>query len=249
MPGEITHHLAAAGRMADMDRILQVQMLGHSREVVGVMVQVVAVGNLRRAAMAATVMRDDAITLAQEEQHLRVPVVRRKRPAVAEHDRLTRTPVLVENLNTVLGYNLAHATLSLASSRGFIGSASHCFKSNRFSQCDIAVLGASANRSLAACLRAVGLGQDAWRLPAERPLVFADIGRVRGDIMVFGGTVGLVVCGVTAGAGWAMAVGDGLPMARFVGFVADPLTNVWRLRSKRTLTNRCLPISIYEYTA
>ena len=97
--------------------------------------------------------------------------------------------------------------------------------------------------------RAVGLGQDAWRLPAERPLVFADIGRVRGDIMVFGGTVGLVVCGVTAGAGWAMAVGDGLPMARFVGFVADPLTNVWRLRSKRTLTNRCLPISIYEYTA
>jgi hypothetical protein len=66
--------------------------------------------------------------------------------------------------------------------------------------------------------------------------------------MVFGGTVGLVVCGVTAGAGWAMAVGDGLPMARFVGFVADLLTNVWRLRSKRTLTNRCLPISIYEYT-
>jgi len=39
--------------------------------------------------------------------------------------------------------------------------------------------------------------------------------------MVFGGTVGLVVCGGTAGAGRAMAVGDGPPMARFVGFAAD----------------------------
>ena len=44
--------------------------------------------------------------------------------------------------------------------------------------------------------------------------------------MALGGTVGLVVCGVKAGVGWAMAVGDGLPMARFVGFVADALTNV-----------------------
>jgi hypothetical protein len=32
---------------------------------------------------------------------------------VAEHDGLTFAPVLVENLNAVLGYNLAHATLSL----------------------------------------------------------------------------------------------------------------------------------------
>ena len=44
--------------------------------------------------------------------------------------------------------------------------------------------------------------------------------------MAFGGTVGLVVCGVTAGVGWAMAVGDGLPMARFVGFAADLRANV-----------------------
>lgn len=38
--------------------------------------------------------------------------------------------------------------------------------------------------------------------------------------MVFGGTVGLVAGGVTV-AGRATAVGNGPPMARFVGFAAD----------------------------
>ena len=38
--------------------------------------------------------------------------------------------------------------------------------------------------------------------------------------MVFGGTVGLVAGGVTV-AGRAMAVGNGPPMARFVGFAAE----------------------------
>ena len=38
--------------------------------------------------------------------------------------------------------------------------------------------------------------------------------------MVFGGTVGLVAGGVTV-AGRAMAVGNGPPMARFVGFAVE----------------------------
>ena len=38
--------------------------------------------------------------------------------------------------------------------------------------------------------------------------------------MVFGGTVGLVAGGATA-AGRAMAVGNGPPMVRFVGFAAE----------------------------
>ena len=38
--------------------------------------------------------------------------------------------------------------------------------------------------------------------------------------MVFGGTVGLVAGGVTV-AGRVMAVGNGPPMARFVGFAAE----------------------------
>jgi hypothetical protein len=46
--------------------------------------------------------------------------------------------------------------------------------------------------------------------------------------MVFGGTVGLVAGGVTV-AGRAMAVGNGFPMARFVGFAAENRGEVLQL--------------------
>jgi hypothetical protein len=57
-------------------------------------------------------MGDDAIALFEEEQHLRVPVIGRQRPAVAEHDGLTLAPVLVENLNTVFGRDDRHGFVS-----------------------------------------------------------------------------------------------------------------------------------------
>ena len=80
------HDLAAASRVTDMDHILQVEMLGHRRQIVGIMVHVMAVACLRRAAMPASVMRDHTIALAQEEQHLRILIIGRQRPAMAEHD-------------------------------------------------------------------------------------------------------------------------------------------------------------------
>ena len=46
--------------------------------------------------MSPPIMRYDAITLTKEEQHLRVPVIARKRPAMAEHDWLARTPIIVK---------------------------------------------------------------------------------------------------------------------------------------------------------
>lgn len=60
--------------------------------------------------MAAPVMRDDAVALAEEEQHLVVPVVRAERPAMMEHDglRVFRTPVLVEDPGAVLHCNRRH---------------------------------------------------------------------------------------------------------------------------------------------
>ena len=44
-------------------------------------------------------MSDDAKTLAEKEQHLRVPIVRRQRPAMAEHDRLPASPILIIDLD------------------------------------------------------------------------------------------------------------------------------------------------------
>ena len=61
--------------------------------------------------MAAPVMGDDAIAVLEEEQHLGVPVVGRQGPAVAEHDGLTASPVLVEDLRAIRRRDRAHVVL------------------------------------------------------------------------------------------------------------------------------------------
>src|SRR5919106_6712801 len=93
-----------------MNGILQIQMCGQSCQVVGIMVHVVAFAGLGRAAMTAPVVGDHTKTLAEEEEHLSVPIVRRERPAVTEHDRLTFTPVLVVDLRSVFGCDRTHTS-------------------------------------------------------------------------------------------------------------------------------------------
>src|SRR5229473_639288 len=61
--------------------------------------------------------RDDATTVFEEEQHLRVPVIGRQRPAVAEHDGLALAPVLVKDLDVVFGRDGRHALSSLRRER------------------------------------------------------------------------------------------------------------------------------------
>ena len=80
---------------------LQIERFDESREVVGVGVHLVAVPGLARAAMTATVMRDAAIAIGCQEEHLRLPAIGAQRPAVAEHDGLSRAPVLVIDLCSV----------------------------------------------------------------------------------------------------------------------------------------------------
>ena len=109
VPGQIVRHLAAAGGMADVNGVLQIEMRRQRRQVVGIVIHVVAVADLCGSAVAAAVMRDDAIALIEEEQHLRVPVIGRQRPAMAEHDGLTVSPVLVEDLHAIFGRNVHDA--------------------------------------------------------------------------------------------------------------------------------------------
>ncbi len=75
MTTEIMHHLAAAGRMADVNRILQIEMVGDGLQIVGIVIHVVAIAGLGRASMSAPIMCNDPEALAEEEKHLRVPVV------------------------------------------------------------------------------------------------------------------------------------------------------------------------------
>src|SRR6202035_1638056 len=63
----IACHLAAARGMSDVDRILLVEMLGHSRCVGRVMVHVVASAHLRGATVTTPVMRDNAIAVGKEK--------------------------------------------------------------------------------------------------------------------------------------------------------------------------------------
>ena len=86
-----------------MHGVLEVEMGGHRRKIVGVVIHVMPDAALARAAVASAVMGDDAEAVVQEEQHLRIPVVGRKRPAMAEDYGLTRTPILVKYLGTVFG--------------------------------------------------------------------------------------------------------------------------------------------------
>ena len=52
-------HLAAAGGMADVNGVFQVEMRRQRREVVGIMIHVMANADLTGSAVAATVMGDD----------------------------------------------------------------------------------------------------------------------------------------------------------------------------------------------
>src|SRR5258708_38681154 len=106
--GNVVHYFASAGRVADMHRFLKVEMCGQRRQVVSIMIHVMAATGLGGTAMSAPVVGYDAITLVEEEQHLRVPIIRRKRPAMAKHDGLPFAPILVINLRSVFRHDRAH---------------------------------------------------------------------------------------------------------------------------------------------
>src|SRR5262245_34495402 len=94
--------------MANVDGTAQVEMLDDCGDIGGIVVHVVPLADLARTAMAAPVMGDDTIALRDEGEHLRIPVVAAQGPAVMKDDRLTGAPVLVEDLNALLGGDRAH---------------------------------------------------------------------------------------------------------------------------------------------
>src|SRR5206468_11692906 len=63
------------------------------------MIHVMAATGLGGAAMAAPVVGDDAIAVLEEKQHLRIPVIGRQRPTMAEHDGLTFAPVFIVDVD------------------------------------------------------------------------------------------------------------------------------------------------------
>src|SRR5205085_8859450 len=113
MPSQIMRHLAAAGGMTNVHGLLQIKMRGQGRKVIGIVIHVMAVTRLGRSAVASSVMGDYAIAVLKEEQHLRVPIVGRQRPAMAEDDGLSFAPIFVVNLRSIFGGNCAHVSLEV----------------------------------------------------------------------------------------------------------------------------------------
>src|SRR5271167_2454442 len=113
MPPDVTGHFSTAGGMADVDRVLKIKLFCQRSQVVGVGVHLIAIPGLSGTAVPAPIVRDNPKALLSEKQHLSVPVVRGKRPAVAEHDGLAFSPVLVVNLRAVFHGDGWHRISSL----------------------------------------------------------------------------------------------------------------------------------------
>ncbi|MNS14787.1 hypothetical protein D3C72_464110 [compost metagenome] len=105
---DVTRHFAATGGETEQHGVLQIEPFDQLRQIVGVMVHVVARPRLAGTTMTATVVGDDPVTLVGEEDHLRFPAVGIQRPAVTEDNRLTGAPVLVVNLDAIAGSESAH---------------------------------------------------------------------------------------------------------------------------------------------
>src|SRR5437879_12630641 len=111
MTADVARNFSATGGVADMDCVLQVELFGKSREIVGVSVHLIAFPRLIGTAMPTAVVRNDSIAALAEEQHLSIPVVGCERPTVTEHDGLSRAPVFVVNLRAVFCRNGWHTVL------------------------------------------------------------------------------------------------------------------------------------------
>ncbi len=105
---DVTRDFATARGVTDVNGILQIEMRSERGDIGGVGVHLVACVRLRGPAVTATIVRDHAKALRQEEHHLRVPIVGAQRPAVVEHDGLPAAPILVENFGAVFGFDEAH---------------------------------------------------------------------------------------------------------------------------------------------
>src|SRR5689334_2818414 len=101
MTRQVMHDLAAARGMPHVNRILQPEMIGDRFQVVRVMVHVVAAAGLGGAAMSAPIGGDHAVTFAKEKEHLRIPIIRRERPAVTEDDGLSTAPVFIIDVDVL----------------------------------------------------------------------------------------------------------------------------------------------------
>src|SRR5689334_15841804 len=97
--------------MADKGGVLEIECLHESREIVRVGVHVIAGCRLRRSPMTAAIMRNTAVSMLDEEKHLRIPCVGAEWPAMCERYYCSFAPVLVINLSIIPRLDCGHSLL------------------------------------------------------------------------------------------------------------------------------------------
>lgn len=78
-------HLAAAGRMTDAYRFVEIERIGEFDNTRHIGVHVMPIQSLGKSPVAPPVMRDHLVPLLDEEHHLAVPVIARQWSAVMKH--------------------------------------------------------------------------------------------------------------------------------------------------------------------
>jgi riboflavin biosynthesis pyrimidine reductase len=106
---DVADDLSATGRVADQGDVVDIECFNEFCEVVRVGVHIVPIRGLAGAAVAATIMGDAAITARRQEDHLALPGIGVERPAMAEKDSWSRSPILVIDFRPVFGFDRAHA--------------------------------------------------------------------------------------------------------------------------------------------
>jgi hypothetical protein len=94
--------------MADHGDFFQIELVKKLCQVVGILIHVIPVPGLARAAMSTAIVRDAAIAVGGEVEHLCLPRIGRQRPAVAEADDRAGAPVLIVNRSAIFGGDCAH---------------------------------------------------------------------------------------------------------------------------------------------
>ena len=74
---DITRDFSAAGGMADVNGVTQVELFNQLVNISRIRIHLVASYGLGGTPMASPVVRNDAVTLLQKEHHLGIPVVSR----------------------------------------------------------------------------------------------------------------------------------------------------------------------------
>jgi hypothetical protein len=123
---DIASRLSASSRVADVDRVLQIQMRNECCNVGSIGVHVIPRRRRTRSTVASTIVGNDAKAFLEQEQQLVIPLVCRERPPMVKNDRLPSTPIFEKDFGPIVCFDFTHVRSPIA-----VKLAQHCLWCSR----------------------------------------------------------------------------------------------------------------------